>query len=417
MKRKLIIIIALGLGIASHAQETTADTSAILLKELIINAAIARRDAPLTLNTVSRKDIALYGNTGTYPEILRHIGGVYATSDAGNYGDAKINIRGFKQENFSVMLNGLPLSGIRSGSMFWNNWLGLTEATHSIQLQKGVGESMLAGNALGGSINIITRPAEQPRGGEAVFGLTNYGQYKLNLSLASGALRNGWAFSLVGSHTWGEGYVDVTGVNAWAYFLTVSKYFNYKHSLVLNALGSPEKHEQRSQKLSEAEVAQYGLQYNKNWGYYKGAAKTVNENKYHRPYFTLDWFFTPSTTFKMATTAYFSIGNGGGSWTETTGKSIVSYRTDDGLIDWAAVYNDNINNTDSKILPDGSSLAGYAKNITSDYLAGNTSAGLKSILTIKLNETIDLSAGAHYQYFYSWQHEKITDLLGGRYWY
>ena len=390
-----------------NAQPNMNDTSFIQLNEIVINASIAGNDAPLTLNTIPRKEITLYGNNGTYPEILRNIGGVYATSDAGNYGDAKINIRGFKQDNISVMLNGLPLSGVRSGSLFWNNWLGLTEATQTIQVQKGVGQSMLSGNALGGSINIITRPAGQPRSGSVAFNLTDYGQYKLNLSLASGELKNGWAFAFVGSHTWGDGYVDMTSVNSWSYFLTASKYFNPQHTLVLNIMGSPERHEQRNQKLSNAEVAAYGLRYNKNWGYDKGEAKTINANKYHKPYITLDWYFTPSINLNIATTAYFTIGDGGGLWTEwakTSGRSIINHRTAGGQIDWNSVRVDNV-------------TAGQSLNILSDYLAGNTSAGLKSTANRTLNDEWDWLSGFHYQYFYSWQHEQITDLLGGDHWY
>ncbi len=417
MKKKVLFsVLAMGIGTLANAQ-VKADTSAVMLREVVIDASMAQRDAPLTLNTIKRSEISLYNGGGTYPEVLRNIGGVYATSETGSYGDAKINIRGFKQENFSVLLNGLPLSGIRSGSMFWNNWLGLTDATQAIQVQKGVGQSMLAGNALGGSINIITRPAEQPLGGEASFSATDYGQYKLHLSLASGPTKSGWAVAFTGSRTWGRGYVDVTEVNSWAYFLTVSKYFNYKHALALNILGSPENHRQRSQKLSEAETGTYGLRYNKNWGYYNGAARTISANTYHRPYVTLDWYFTPSSLLNIATTAYFSMGDGGGYWTESTGKKIINYRDGTGQIDWYGVYADNINNTDSKVLPDGSTKAGYSKNITSDYLAGNTSAGLKSSANLQLSGQWTFSGGFHYQYFYSWQNEKITDLLGGQYWY
>jgi hypothetical protein len=392
------------------------DTLSFILNEIIVNASIARDDAPLTLNTLKRKDITQYIGSGTYPEILRNIGGIYATSESGSYGDAKINIRGFKQENFSVMLNGLPLSGIRSGSLFWNNWLGLTEATQSIQVQKGIGQSMLASNSLGGSINIITLPAEQPKSIGTSFSITDYGLYKVNIALASGALKNGWAVSFVGSHSWGKGYVDATDVNSWSYFLTVSNYINPKHSLILNILGSPERHQQRSQKLSSEEVEKYGLRYNKNWGYHNGKVKNISENFYHKPYITLDYFYTPTLKLKIATTAYFTTGKGGGKWTETSGQTIMNYRKD-GLIDWNAVYAANENNTDPITLPDGTILTGASKNIQSDYRAGHTSFGLKSTVSYSLDDQFSLSGGAHYQYFYSWQDECITDLLGGDFWF
>ena len=50
--------------------------------------------------------------------MLKGIPSLYATSESGSYGDAKLNIRGFAQENLSVLLNGIPISGLVSGSMY-----------------------------------------------------------------------------------------------------------------------------------------------------------------------------------------------------------------------------------------------------------------------------------------------------------
>lgn len=61
--------------------------------------------------------------------------------------------------------------------MFWNNWMGLADATYAIQVQKGAGGSMLSDNSVGGTINIITSTTTaEPRidGGAHV---TDYGGY------------------------------------------------------------------------------------------------------------------------------------------------------------------------------------------------------------------------------------------------
>ena len=107
-----------------------ADTTAILLDEITVSAGIRNtRTSPLRLTSIDEKDIKVKSAGKTFPELLREIPGVYATPETGSFGDAKINIRGFQQENISVLLNGIPISGLTSGSMFWNNWLGLTDAT------------------------------------------------------------------------------------------------------------------------------------------------------------------------------------------------------------------------------------------------------------------------------------------------
>jgi len=109
------------------------------LGEVVLTASfLNEKRSPLRLSTVNRSKIEKRSIGATYPELVKDIPGIYATSESGSYGDARINIRGFKQENISVMLNGIPISGLVTGNMFWNNWLGLADATQTIQVQKGI---------------------------------------------------------------------------------------------------------------------------------------------------------------------------------------------------------------------------------------------------------------------------------------
>ncbi|MDR1527291.1 MAG: TonB-dependent receptor plug domain-containing protein [Dysgonamonadaceae bacterium] len=407
--KRTVVLCAFLTGVVSYVTAQSSqvrDTAnARLLSEIVVTASQVGDRAPVTLQTIRAKEISDYLSTKTYPEVLRNIGGVYATPESGSYGDAKINIRGFRQENFTVMLNGVPLSGFRSGSLFWNNWLGLTDATYRIQLQKGVGASMLAANSMGGTINILTQPARQEAGGSAAFHVTDYGLNNLRLSIHTDETDKGWALSFTGSRTWGEGNVDATPVDSWGYFLNLRKRINRQHALLFTLLGSPEKHGQRSQKLSQAEIDTYGLRYNKNWGFYRGKINNVSANFYHKPYFSATHFFTLSDKAFLSNTVYFSIGNGGGKWTENAGGTkITNTLNAAGQIDWDAVVAANKAN-------------GQALNIQSDYLAGHTWTGLKSAFDFTVSEQWKLSSGLHYQYFYSWQNERITDLLGGDFWY
>lgn len=390
------------------------DTTIINLKEITISASQDdSKRMPITVSTINAKGVKeLLGNK-TFAESMRNIPSVYATAESGSYGDARMNIRGFKQENINVMLNGIPLSGLFSGSMFWNNWIGLASATYSLQVQKGIGSSMIAANSVGGTINIITKPTTAEMGGEVSASFTEYGNKNVNMSFNTGEFAKGWAINFTGAYTTGPGYVDATYVNSFAYMLNVSKRINNKHSLLFTALGSPDKHGQRSTKLSAEEVDIHGLKYNRNWGEYGGKINNISENNYHKPFFSLNHYFNINEKTLLTTTLYYSIGNGGGKWTETKGKRIIDYMTPEGQIDWYGVYYDNMNNTE--VIND--SLTGWSKNIQSDYQAGHTSAGLKSNLNINLTDEISLNGGIHYQYYYSWQKEQITDLLGGQYWY
>lgn len=386
------------------------------LREIVLTASVLNeRRSPLRLKSVNREQIERRAIGSTYPELVRDIPGIYATSESGSYGDARINIRGFKQENISVMLNGIPVSGLVTGNMFWNNWLGLADATHTIQVQKGIGGSMLSDNSVGGTINIITTTPQTKASASAGIFYTSYGQGKSFLSMNSGKLKGGWAISAMASYAFGSGYVQQTDVNSWAYMVNISKRINSRHSLLLTALGSPERHEQRSARLSASEVDVYGLSYSKNWGYRnmpvsEGSSETkrvpfnLSENFYHKPYITLHHFYNPGNGFELSNTAYVSVGNGGGRWSESNSKRLIDFQKD-GYIDWDTAIAVNRRT-------DGSSY-----NILTDYLAGHTQTGIKSNATYKAQNGITYTAGLHYQFYSTWEKEVITDLLGGDYWF
>ena len=140
---------------AGNGLETLSDT--LSLRESTVRAHFVNQNrSALRLATVSETQLRERGASRTYPEMLRGLPSLYATSESGSYGDAKLNIRGFGQENISVLLNGIPISGLVSGGMYWNNWMGLADATWAVQVQKGVGASMLSDGSVGGSVNIIT---------------------------------------------------------------------------------------------------------------------------------------------------------------------------------------------------------------------------------------------------------------------
>ncbi|MEG0518058.1 MAG: TonB-dependent receptor plug domain-containing protein [Bacteroidales bacterium] len=413
------------------------DSTAILLKEITISAGVENvRKSPLRLKSISADEIQALAPGKTYPELLKNIPGIFATSETGSYGDAKINIRGFKQENISVLLNGTPISGLTSGSMFWNNWLGLTDATATIQVQKGIGGSMLSDNSVGGTINIISKSPGTAPSYDMGYSYTNDGTSKGYINYNSGTLNRGWAISLLASYTWGSSWVECSKINSWSYMASVSKKINKRHSLLFTALGSPEEHEQRSTRLSYADMEQYGRKYNKNWGYYTDpngnvSQRTINKNNYFKPYFTLNHFYNTKVgknadkNFTLSSALYLTIGNGGGYWTESTGKRIIDYQKD-GHIDWESVYAANKtvgtnagNANSSNGINGGSSqdAAGSAQNIMSDYMAGHTQFGVKSSFLLDLSRNLNLDGGVHYQYYSTWEKEKITDLLGGEYWY
>ena len=127
---KSLSLIAAALVLPAAAGAQTDTTAIIALDGSSISASIANAAiSSLRLTDINQDKLRENAPGRTFPEMIRNIPGVYSTSETGSFGDAKINIRGFKQENISVLLNGIPISGLTSGSMYWNNWMGLSDAT------------------------------------------------------------------------------------------------------------------------------------------------------------------------------------------------------------------------------------------------------------------------------------------------
>ncbi len=425
MKRRLLIGIAF-LSLAFRVQASDVPVSdepiyiadTLTLQEVTVRASFSDVSrSPLRLSTIDNETLKSRAASRTYPELLKGIPGLYATSESGSYGDAKLNIRGFRQENIAVLLNGIPISGLTSGNMFWNNWMGLADATYAIQVQKGVGGSMLSDGSVGGSVNILTASSSENPSLEVGTYASHYGTAKGYVSFDTGVLPKGWGVNLMASYVGGKGYVDATDVSAFSYMLNVSKRINQEHILLFTALGSPEQHDQRSTRLSWDEVQRYGRTYNKNWGWRDGKSYNLSRNNYFKPYFTLQHIWN-GDKFSMRNSAYLAVGNGGGRWTETKGTPISAYMKE-GIVDWdAAVAANRIDDRPSLMSPSEEGPEGAAaRNILSDYMAGHTQAGAISSVEFNPVRKLTLGAGIHYQYYSTWECERITDLLGADYWY
>ena len=424
---KSLSLIAAALVLPAAAGAQTDTTAIFALDGSSISASIANAAiSSLRLTDINQDKLRENAPGRTFPEMIRNIPGVYSTSETGSFGDAKINIRGFKQENISVLLNGIPISGLTSGSMYWNNWMGLSDATASIQVQKGIGNSMLSDNSVGGTVNILTmRPSENP-GAEAGWYHTGAGVNNAFVNISTGNMPKGWNLTLMGSYNWGSTFVDCSRISSGSFLAVLDKSFRGGHRLNFTALGSPETHQQRSSRLSYAEMEKYGISYNKSWGWQTAEdgsrfQRTTARNNYFKPYFTLTHSYDGGSSnaggngWKAFNTFYLAIASGGGYYSESSGRRISSFvipegNEGEGQIDWDAVIADN-----AAASPD--EYGRRAGNVMTDYLAGHIQAGLKSNIVKEFGDRADLDAGIHWQIYDTWEKERITDLLGADYWY
>lgn len=390
----------------------------INLQEVSIMSDLAQeRYNPLAFNKIDAEIISTRLGDKPFPLAMDRVPGVFASRDGGGSGDASLSIRGFKQENIAILLNGVPINGAENGLLYWNNWIGLTEATAGIQVQRGIGASKVALNSVGGTVNILTNQAYPKKGGFFNVSTTSYGNQKFTFGYQTGRIENGWSISLLASRLQGKGYIDATYVDGWAYFLSASREIGSKQRIVISLLGGPERHGQRTLKLSDNDNKIHGIKYNKDWGSYNGQINNASENFYHKPHLAINHYLDINNKILLSSAFYLSPGWGGGKWTDSFnyGAGVFDFRNPSGQIDWQAVHNYNAGNTDSYTLDNGETVSGYSKVVQSKFLASHFWGGVMSSAEVRLSENQKLTVGLHYRFFESSLTQRVDNLLGGEF--
>lgn len=407
----------------------TLGEGAVGLEEVEIIASVAiDRKTPVAVSTIKGREIEQKIGNQEFPEILRSTPSVYVTKQGGGFGDSRINIRGFDQRNVAVMINGIPVNDMENGWVYWSNWAGLSDVTSSIQVQRGLGASRLAISSVGGTINIITDAAQMQRGGSVSASVGNDGYQKYGLSLSTGLSDKGWAFSMQATHTQGNGYVDGTEFSGWSYFASVAKQFNNQHALHLTVLGAPQWHNQRDWANPITEYDQWGVKYNSDWGYRDGEEFSNRKNFYHKPKAFLNHYWTISDKTELATSAYVSLGRGGGTGElgSINGSGLFSstFETEEGILRWDDIERWNQGGSvedfgdDKEPWANGGGYDGqYVATSSSGFIRRSSMNehnwfGVLSTLTHDLSQSLTLTAGIDGRYYKGAHYRRVENLLG-----
>jgi len=98
------------------------DNQSAAMQAVQITTSIAKnRKTPVAYSNFTGKDIAERLGSTDLPLLLNQTPGVYATSQGGGAGDARISIRGFSQRNIAVMVDGIPVNHMENGQVYWSN--------------------------------------------------------------------------------------------------------------------------------------------------------------------------------------------------------------------------------------------------------------------------------------------------------
>lgn len=410
-------------------------STTIELKDVTVTSQVAiQRKTPVAVSNISFETIEEKLGNAEFPEVLKSTPGVYATKSGGGYGDSKINMRGFKSENIAVMVNGVPVNDMEWGGVYWSNWAGLSDVTRTMQTQRGLGASKVSSPSVGGSINIITKAHEAKKGGSAQYTIGNDGYNKLLFNISSGMLNGGWAFTVLGSRTWGNGYIQGTGFEGWNYFLNISKIINDDHTLSFTVFGAPQTHYQRNSndQLTIAEWQRVGsymngdspYKYNPTYGFgLHGQRKAASFNQYHKPQLSLNWNWDLGQKSSLSTVVYASIGRGNG-YSGQGGYNLPDAATKYTYSNWYGASNGLVNNTFRN--DDGTFAYNKIEEINANSSTGSLLAmsksknfhnwvGLISTYTTPFSKNIDFYGGVDFRYYKGVHTNELIDLYGGKY--
>ena len=174
------------------------------------------RNSPVAINVVSRSDFEIR-NVKLVDQTLAYSEGISITRNKGvNDMDVGIGMRGFSgrsgaQARVLVLLDGQPINDSYSGEVNWNA-LPITEMDR-VEVARGPSSSLYGGNAMGGVIQLFTRPVTR----RTVELSAQYGTYAAMMYSArySDRLWNRLGLTLAYQRTQVNGY-SVSGLYATA---------------------------------------------------------------------------------------------------------------------------------------------------------------------------------------------------------
>jgi len=371
---------------------------------------------------------------------------VYLNVASYTFGQARFNLRGYRSDNFQVMINGITMNELENNNVYWSNWGGLNDMFRYRDNSYGLEANNFTIGEVGGASNTDATAYSQRKQFRASYALSNRSYtHRLMATYSTGVLKNGWAFSASASYrVANKSYMPGTFYDSWAYFLAASKKIGEKNFLHLTVFGVPTRRGKTAPAVQEMLDLADDNYYNPVWGYQEGKIRNSRVFKSHQPTFILSHVYNIDKTSSLNTAIGFQFGetsNSALNWYNAPNpnpdyyRNLPSNQVDSGLaaqmyelysqieaarqINWAKLYEVNALSQDTIYDADG--------------IVGNTVTGKRSRYVVEervqrskdltfntyynkiFKKVVEFSAGLNYRYSQSRNFKRINDLLGGDY--
>ncbi len=356
---------------------------------------------------------------------------------------ARFRIRGYEDDNFITLLNGIPINDLANGRNLYSSFSGLNDAVRVREYSNGLAPADYSFGVLGGANSIDSRASRQRKQFQVSYARGNRTyDNRVMLSYGSGLTSTGWAYAFSYSRRWAdEGYAEGTFYDGHSYFAAVEKIINNKHSMALTVYGANTKNGRSGPAVQEIMDIAGTNYYNPYWGFQNGEKRNASVGHGHQPLGVLnhDWKISEKSSLETAVsfqTGKYSIsgldwynaedprpdyyrrlpsfdpyyGENPEAFAELRSAVDAALRNNEALrqIQWDKLYEANrlhdttFNGTTGK----------WAKYIVSDRVIDNTRINFNTIYNTTINDQLSFQGGAGYQTLKADFYKEVSDLMG-----
>lgn len=435
-------------AISIHAQTDTTTVA----KEKVIGILAKPDSVPsnkIPIFSVSGDDLDSDRGGQDIAGLLQSSRDLYASTAGFHFGAARFRIRGYNNENLTVMINGVRLNDVESGLATFANWGGLNDITRIQELRPYLNSSRYNFAGVGGYSQIEARAGLMRKGSTVSYASSNRTfRHRLMFTHSTGMNKKGWAFTVSASRRWAEeGYVEGTSFDAWSYLASIEKKINERHSFSLLGFGAPIRQGRQGFAVQESYDLAGTNFYNPNWGYQNGEKRNARISNNHRPttMLTHHWKFSSKT--KITSSIFYLFGRNSFTnlnWYDAADPRPDYYRylpsfyrqTDPNRaneiennwrndvntrqLNWDQFYFANSKNLYLLQEPNGvagtSLIGNRSKYIVEENRIDNSTGGFNMNLNSQVNDRLFLSGGFNATFHRSRNYRVMNDLLGGDFW-
>ena len=437
----------------SRAGYLPAEVTATLVdgQELQLDISMRRDPTPSTaisnlydIPTIMLEEAEESDGIGEIANLLHASRDVFQNASNFGWSVFRFRERGYDSENFPLFLNGFNINDPESGIAFFGELGGLNDVLRSRQSVVGLDPAEFAFSAIGGAAMIDTRASVQRKQIRASYAVSNRTyNHRVMLTANTGLMPGGWAVSFSGSRRWAqEGWHDGTFFDGYAYFLSVDKKFNERHSLNLTVIGSPNSRGRVGDTFQEMFDLAGSTRYNPNWGYWNGEKRNAYVNHSHQPMTLLRYDFRPSRQTNVMVAAFAQFGQNGSTrldWFNANNPEpdynrrlpsalqnpeeaaiwAQQLRENEHLrqIDWVGIWAANTNSTETIFnangIPGNNVTGRRSQVVVADFRGDSKEAGFNAVLRQALGNRFVLNGGANYHWYLGRNFKTVDDILGG----